>query len=230
MGDRLFSAAQRRANDPIWYGPGRIGREFRARHAMLTMHIWFLHKRLVTDKVDPHFSLLVQEELFDILWNDTLTRIRAQGVNELTVNKHLKDIQELTFLHLTHYDHAFASFVDAPQKRFEELSALVWIHILLKEDDVSDDHLQRLVAYIDAQYHNIMFELPEEYFREGRIAWVNIPNFDGMKDSKGNVLENVPLNPEDVLPTGWYSALTDAGKTYYWNPDTSMVQWNRPTK
>ena len=47
------------------------------------MHVWFIHKRLIADTSDPHFSLLVQEELFDVLWNDTRARIRAAKVHEL---------------------------------------------------------------------------------------------------------------------------------------------------
>ena len=43
-----------------WYREGRIPYEFRPRHAILTMHVWFLHKRLLADRVDPHAALLVQ--------------------------------------------------------------------------------------------------------------------------------------------------------------------------
>ncbi len=65
--------------------------------------------------------MIIQEELFDILWNDTQACIRAEGVHELTVNKHLKDAQQLTFLQCTHYDHAFQEFATDDKKRFEEL-------------------------------------------------------------------------------------------------------------
>jgi cytochrome b pre-mRNA-processing protein 3 len=193
------------------------------------MHIWFLHKRLINDRIDPHFALLIQEELFDILWLDTTQRIRAQGVNELTVNKHLKDVQEYTFLHLTHYDHVYSDYeIDDPE-RYIELSGLVWIHLLLKDEVVHDDHLKRLVAYIDAQYENIMHHLPDEYFWEGRVGWVNIPSFSGMRDIKGDPLEKIPVNPEDVLPEGWHVELNNAGKPYYWNEKATKSQWERPT-
>lgn len=97
-----------------WYGPGRIPRTFRSRHAMVTMHLWFLHKRLIAANVpngpllgDHDTALRVQEELFEIFWNDTLCRIRAEGVREMSVTKSLLQVQQFTFLHLFHYDHIY---------------------------------------------------------------------------------------------------------------------------
>ncbi|CAB9516867.1 Ubiquinol-cytochrome C chaperone [Seminavis robusta] len=109
IGEELFQAATRQANDPRWYGPGCIPRDFRSRHAMVTMHIWFLHKRLVasTGGMDPDWAMLIQDELFRILWNDTLCRIRQQGVYEMSVEKNLQKVQKYTFLHLFHYDHIY---------------------------------------------------------------------------------------------------------------------------
>ena len=180
------------------------------------------------DKMDKHNSLLIQEELFDIFWHDSKTRIRAEGVNELTVNKHLKDVQQVTFQHLTHYDHAYSEYELKPAKRYEELQGLVWMHILMKDEDVHDEHLKRMSFYIDTQYNNITNRMPDEYFREGRIAWVDVPDFSKMRDLKGKLLPEIPLHPEDVLPEGWHKAFTDSGKPYFWNPGTKASQWDRP--
>jgi len=97
-----------------WFGPGHIGRDFRPRHALLTLHIWLLHKRLISDHDDPETALMIQEELFNILWDDTTCRIRQQGISEMLVNKHLLQVQQYTFLNLTHYDHAYTEFLDRP--------------------------------------------------------------------------------------------------------------------
>merc|ERR1740124_1974144 len=115
MADRLFQFAQWRADDPLWYGAGHIGAEFRPRHAMITMHLWFLQKRLIRD--GSQNSLLTQEELFEVFWDDTRKRIRAEGLAEMSINKHLTDIQQYTFQHLTHYDHAFQEFELRPKAR-----------------------------------------------------------------------------------------------------------------
>jgi cytochrome b pre-mRNA-processing protein 3 len=195
---------------------------------MLTMHIWFLHKRLIEDQVDPHFSLMVQEELFDVLWYDSTVRIRAEGVNELTVNKHLKDVQQVTFAHLCHYDHAYQEFADDNAERMRELKELVWIHVMNRDEEASPDIVERLAMYIDMQYKNIVEQLPYQYFRQGRIPWTNIPDFRGMRDHKGNVMEDVPCHEEDVLPEGWQKGLTNSGDAYYWNAKLGTSSWEKP--
>lgn len=192
------------------------------------MHLWFLHKRLVTDTRDNHASLLVQEELFDIFWDDTQKRIREQGVQELSVNKHLNDVQQYTFQHLTHYDHAFSEFELKPKARYEELCGVFWVHVLQRQEDMCSDQVQRMAYYIDTQYNNIMNRLPEDYWREGRLAWVDIPDFTKMRDNKGKILPEKPVYEDDVLPSNWHKALTTAGEPYYWNPEQNKAQWERP--
>ena len=120
----------------MWYGPGRISRDFRNRHALLTMHIWFLHKRLISDKIDEETALSIQEEMFNILWEDTTCRIRQAGVKEMLVNKNLLQVQQYTFLHLTNYDHIYTELLDKPAERLKELRKLVWQHIFVRDEDV----------------------------------------------------------------------------------------------
>ncbi|KAL7520369.1 hypothetical protein ACHAWX_005097 [Stephanocyclus meneghinianus] len=231
LGERLFRGAQFRANDLRWYREGRIPYEFRPRHAILTMHVWFLHKRLLADRVDPHAALLVQEELFDILWNDTRARIRAEGVNELTVNKHLKDAQQLTFLHCTHYDHAFQEYAEDPKRRFEELAAAVWVHVLNRDEECYNDQLRRMAAYVEYQFVNIVLNTPDDYFWEGRIPWGDVPDFTEMDDNSGKRLEEAKKAPKGFveLPKPWVKTLTDSGDAYYWNTATNETTWKKPT-
>ena len=110
-------------NQSRWYGPGRIPRTFRSRHAMVTMHLWFLHKRLIASNVPngtltSDQALQVQEELFEIFWNDTLCRIRAEGVREMSVNKSLLKVQQYTCFHLFHYDHIYQALA-SPQSHLD---------------------------------------------------------------------------------------------------------------
>ena len=60
--------------------------EFRPRHALLLAHVWLIHKRLLAD---GESGKLMQESIFDLLWDDTSMRIRSMGINELSVNKNL---------------------------------------------------------------------------------------------------------------------------------------------
>lgn len=230
LAEALFQAATRQASDPRWFGPGRIGREFRPRHALLTMHIWFLHKRLIADTTDRNLALMIQEELFNILWDDSLCRIRQRGINELSVNKHLTQVQQYTFLHLTHYDHAYTEFLTKPDMRLKELRKIVWQHILVRDSEAEHrhDHLDRMAWYVEANYQNITMEWPDPYYRQARVAWVDLPDFSGMKDANGKLMEENPIHPDDVLPEPWLRNITTSGVEYYWNPKTLKSSWDRP--
>jgi len=247
LANNLFNAAQWQALAPEWYGPNKIKPDFRPQHAMLSMHIWFLHKRLLApsakkdeDSGKHGYDLMIQEELFDIFWNDTRSRIRSAGVHELTVNKHLKESQQATFLQCTQYDHAFKEFEKDDVKRFEVVCDAVWRHVL-NGDEEADDHLiRRLGAYVEFQLDNIVYKLPDDYFDEGRIGWGNIPDFDFIsqkKDADGTSGAEDPENPEETtnalsglktLENGWMQVLTDAGEPYYWNTETNRTSWKSP--
>jgi cytochrome b pre-mRNA-processing protein 3 len=205
------------------------------------MHIWFLHKRLLADGLDPHRAGLIQEELFDILWTDSSNRMRAHGVTELLINKNLKTVQQYTFMHCFHYDHCYTELLDTPSERLAELKQLVQTHILLLDpervsavDQVDDlfheDQSERIAWYIEAQYQNIVHDLPGDLFQKARIAWVDLPDFSNLEtgDAKGTVLEEVPIDPEDVLPGNWVRNIANDGTYYYWDTETRKAQWERP--
>jgi cytochrome b pre-mRNA-processing protein 3 len=234
------------------------------------MHIWFLHKRLIHDAHDLDAALMVQEELFNILWDDTTSRIRQTGTSELLVNKHLMQVQQYTVLHLTHYDHAFTDFyLQRPLERMKELRTLVSYHIFRdpsmiatdpasasssssppsadgpnandertdsaaspsissNSSTVSTDLLDRYAWYLEANYQNIMLHWPDAHYREGRVAWVNLPDFSHVKDSRGELLPDSPVNPDDALPSPWLTNITRRGVDYYWNPETRQSRWERP--
>jgi cytochrome b pre-mRNA-processing protein 3 len=220
-------------HDSRWYGPGRVGRTFRPRHALVTMHLWFLHKRLIADGYDKSTALGIQEELFRIMWDDTTCRIRQQGVNELLVNKNLEKVQRYTFLHLTHYDHCFTpQFLDKPYERMQELRQLIWTHLFVKDEAMEHryDHLDRFVWYVEANVQNILLDWPDEYYRQARVRWVDLPSFDNLIEADGSPLEPQPIHPEDVLPPPWRRNITSSGIEYYWNAETLESRWERPTE
>jgi cytochrome b pre-mRNA-processing protein 3 len=257
LGTRLFRAAQYQALQPEWFQTLLVPKRFRAIHGLLSMHVWFLHKRLMAESdagvgSQKTANLLLQEELFDLFWNDTRSRIRSLGVNEIMVNKHLKDAQQMTFLHVTQYDHAFSNFKDDPQKRFEVICDAVWRQVLLggptspttnddersiEEDPIDDDVIRKIGAYVEYQYDNIMFKLPDDYFEEGRIGWGNLPDFSSnVTDSnQNNTSESLKEHSVKVDKSGmdyvddeWVEVLTDAGESYYWNVLTNQTSWKHP--
>jgi len=250
LASNLFRAAQYQASSPQWYGPKKIQSDFRPQHAILSMHIWFLHRRLLACSTDEDkesgkhgYNLMVQEELFDIFWNDTRSRIRSSGVNELMVNKHLKDAQQATFLHCTQYDHAFQEFGNDQVKRFEVVCDAVWRHILGGEEDVDDELIRRVGAYVDYQLENVVYKLPDDYFDDGRIGWGNIPDLSAFDSAKigedgtdaidasaeeDNEETTNALSGIKFLNNNWVQVLTDAGEPYYWNTETDGTSWQQP--
>ena len=59
--------------------------------------IFSLGRRVVVRKNVDSEGKVMQEQLYDRFWENTTERIRALGVPELTVNKHLKETQSLSF-------------------------------------------------------------------------------------------------------------------------------------
>lgn len=216
------------------------------------MHIWFLHKRLISDSTDPHTAALVQEELFDILWIDTSNRMRSHGVNEMLINKNLKKVQQYSFMHMFHYDHCYTGdLLENPTDRLEALKMTVKTHILLlpsltneegdeNEDPVidegilqkhveHDDQAERIAWYIETQFQNILHDLPESFFQKARIAWVDLPSFDKMiNGNTGKEYPEQPVDPHDVLPLDWTKSIANDGSYYYWNLKTREARWERP--
>ena len=152
-------------------------------------------------------------------------------MNELTVNKHLKDAQQLTFLQCTHYDHSFQEFANDDKKRFEEIAGVNWTYVLNKDEEAYNDLVKRLTMYVEYQNINLLNGVPDDYFWEARIPWGDMPDFTNMKDNDGNELEEVEVIPGlEILPNPWMKTLTDAGHPYYWNTDTNETMWKRPSK
>jgi len=101
----LLHNCKNRADDPYWYTHGMVSHDFRSKQIMLMVHIWMMHKKLISEGDDGH---VVQECLFDELWEDTSNRIRGAGINELSVNKYLKEVQGYSFRVCLELDHVLS--------------------------------------------------------------------------------------------------------------------------
>ena len=89
------------------------------------------------------------------------------------------------------------------------------------------DQVNRIAWYIEANYQNILMDLPDAYYRQGRIAWVDLPDFAA--ENGADEEDFVQLHPDDVLPAPWLKNITLKGIDYYWNPETMESSWERPT-
>jgi len=230
----LFAAAERRTMDPCWYTNGRLPRNFRSKHMVLSLHVWLLHRRLVSCPLedDQDENTNVQEHMFETLWTDTTGRIRVEpDVNEMMVSKYLKQLQQLTFTSFMHFDNAFNQ--KTHDEMYSHLSTSIWHHLYQSSPDISDDPIHRLTDYVFDIHDYILNEHSSEYWKEGRNPFPDsiIPDFSNMLDSSGKQMKNVPYNPATdpwYLPDGWLAAQTEAGERYYWHPETRNAQWHLP--
>jgi Ubiquinol-cytochrome C chaperone len=143
-----------------------VGNEFRSRHTVLMTHVWMVHKRLLADDLGKE-GRRIQECMFDELWEDTSNRIRAVGVNELSVNKYLKEVQSYSFKYCIELDHALslslgkqkqkgngpdnaADGIDTDdemtpealqEKVKDEFGGALWRNVYNRRDEIDVDHV-----------------------------------------------------------------------------------------
>jgi cytochrome b pre-mRNA-processing protein 3 len=110
---------------------------FRTRHAVLMTHIWMVHKRLLLSDIQN--GKLVQEALFDYLWEDTTNRIRNQKINELSVNKNLKDVQSFSFRYCIELDQSLK--MPTEDEILEDIGGAIWRSVYDRAEDVSEKHV-----------------------------------------------------------------------------------------
>jgi hypothetical protein len=109
--------------------------------------IWFL-KRLIADGLDR--KLLHEEELFNILWDDTTCRIRQQGDEQLLVNKHLLQVSGIP-LALDSLRSRLYRILGQAGRAHQELRKIDGSTSLAGQIcRTRTDHLDRLAWYVEA--------------------------------------------------------------------------------
>jgi hypothetical protein len=186
----LINIVSDHSTNPVWHNKGLVGTDFRSIHALKTLHLWIIHKRLIKESTSGSVAAatrsnrkgeLIQESLFDEFWDDTIKRIRAQGVVEISVNKNLQEIQKLSFRFCLELDEAL-------DKRYSPSEVLVMSSINNSNnnnnnsnnsskvgggaDDMSNPKLEALTPQETDQLKRAM----EEAFRDkiGGIIWRNL--------------------------------------------------------
>ena len=172
--EALLQSCENQAARKAWYGRGRVPSEFRPKHAMLMTHVWLVHKRLMGGGGDSKSNKLLQEALFDELWENTQLRIRNMGINELMVNKNLGDVQKYSFPMLLSFDQAVAEA--DPEERLDHLGAAAWRNIWLADRKLTVEHCMEMAAYIE-RAQAMLEKTDVEAVKEGRIAWENVPSW-----------------------------------------------------
>mgnify|MGYP000548392384 CR=1 FL=1 len=202
------------ADIPTWYREGLIKREFRSKHHLIMLHCWLIHKRLISEEGGK----VVQEAMFDELWEDTSNRIRNVGVNELSINKHLKDVQGYSFRYCIELDEALTK--ETPDEVKEEIGGALWRFNFLRDDDVEADHVMKMADYVYRE-HESLKDVSLAAMCEGRVAFGRPPRWDTTTTSSSSM--------SSVVEDGeWKRAITNEGKEYFWNSTTRESRWTLP--
>jgi hypothetical protein len=209
---------------------GLISTDFRSKQNLIVAHVWMVHKRLIQEGEE---GKKLQEELFDQLWQDTMHRIRGMGVPEMSVNKHLKNVQHMSFGLCVSLDQAVKDQTNEHDV-IEEIAGCMWRYPYQRREDVDEDRVVALAKYVRTEQLSLQ-QLPAPALLEGRFAWGSLPKFPPIpKDYKP--IENVqPFEneAEEAAQTTaekgeWRTAISATGKIYYWNTVTRESRWEKP--
>ncbi|RLN96612.1 hypothetical protein BBJ28_00013119 [Nothophytophthora sp. Chile5] len=211
----VFQSCMNQTARPEYYRALGLPRSFRAQQALLMAHVWLVHRRLTLEGDE---GKLIQELVFDRLWEETVVRIRYQNVSELTVNKHLAEVQQMCFNACIAYDQGLKSGPAVFQTAVAQ-------HLLDNETPEGLRIASAMAEYMKRELKN--FErLDGKYILKGVIPWSTLP--------ETQVKEAPADDDDDVVLIGqrfgnWRSALDNRGKLYYWNLTTRFSVWDRPT-
>jgi len=217
----LLSNCKDVSDRPEWYNEGLIGTEFRSRHSLIMLHCWMLHKRLLSEGSK---GKTIQEALFDELWDDTGNRIRNVGVNELSINKHLKEVQGYSFRQCLELDEAVAK--EHPDEVLEDIGGVVWRFNYLRSDNIEPDHVMKVADYVFREYTTLK-EISGEAILEGRVAFGPLPEWTGDENSRSPEIGDT--DGGDSNDSGeWKRAISNDGSVYWWNTTTRETSWTKP--
>ncbi|RQM27742.1 hypothetical protein B5M09_010413 [Aphanomyces astaci] len=221
----LYHSCVNQAAHPSFYRALDLPTDFRAQQALLMVHVWIVHRRLISTKSsgknDP--GKVLQEALFDRLWDDTTFRIRHQNVSELTVNKHLGEVQQRCFSQCVAFDQHFNA---AGSKTV--LNDAISRHVLNVEPNVKPRQAALLASYVLRELKSIQKASTED-LESGAISW-GLPLDAGQRTDAVATDDDYDADLIGQKYGDWRSALDIRGKKYFWNLTTRMSAWEKPTK
>lgn len=135
----IFFNCKNQADKRIWYTKGLVTDDFRSRHTLLLLHIWIINSRLVNK--EGKRGLQTQECLFDEFWDETSKRIRAVGINELSVNKRLLEVQKYSWQVCTELDSTMATTKQTDVEKLDNIGSILWRHLYNENDSIEDTHV-----------------------------------------------------------------------------------------
>jgi cytochrome b pre-mRNA-processing protein 3 len=231
----LFFNTKNVADNRVWYDAGQIQNDFRSRQTMIMVHVWMVHRRLITE---GNRGTTIQECMFDELWDDTCIRIRNAGINEMMVNKRLKDVQGYSFRSCMELDAAMT--MPSEDEKLEEIAGTLWRSCWLRNNDIEPDHVIEMAQYVKDESDSIM-NLSSEAVLEGRIEfgdtsllWSNSNGAQKIMKGGKYVTEgssDIAVEHEVIVDAQggiWRTNLSSNGTIYYYNQETKETRWKKP--
>jgi len=150
------------------------------------------------------------------LWENTERRVRAQGISELSVNKHVADVQQMSYGALASYDVGYAKTDDA---NFE-LGSSLYRNLFASNQKIDDDTVLKTAAWMRSEAGRLK-TMDAHDFAAGELHWTY---------PQGVVPTQEDLALEEFRgATGeWRSTLAVTGRRYWWNVNTRESRWERP--
>lgn len=197
--------------------------DFRTQSGILLLHVWMLQRRLMTI---PKEGKIMQESLFDRLWDDIMLRLRHAGIPEMSINKYLLQVQQQSFTACVAYDGSVADLAKGKKTKELKKSLLdnIHLHLLQKEGDPLAS--ERMMTYVLGNVKRLE-KTSDDVILKGSIGLFTPP-------PKVVNLNTTKLMTWDVEIIGkeyekvWRSTLDQKGRVYYWNKNTRISTWKLP--
>ncbi|ETM38092.1 hypothetical protein L914_15524 [Phytophthora nicotianae] len=212
----VFQSCMNHTARPEYYRALGLSRSFRAQQALLMVHVWLVHRRLA---LEDEQGKIMQELMFDRLWEETVVRIRYQNISELTVNKHLAQVQQVCFNACIAYDQGLKNGPNA-------LQTAVAQHLLENETPEGLRIASIMAEYMKRELKKLE-KVDAKYIMEGTIPWGPLPETHVKTVQEEEEDDDVVLIGQRF--GNWRSALDNRGKLYYWNMTTRYSVWDQPT-
>lgn len=212
----LFQSCANQTARPEFYRALHLRPDFRAQQALLMVHVWLVHRRLALEGTD---GKVMQELVFDRLWEETVVRIRYLNVSELTVNKHLAEVQQVGFNACIAYDRGLKESPAAFQSAIAK-------HLLEDETPAGLRIASAVADYMKRELKNLE-KVEAKFIMEGTVPWGPLPTLAGVAPAPEEDDATYTLIGQQF--GNWRTALDNRGKLYYWNMTTRFSVWDRPS-
>ena len=199
----LFGSCYGHATQPQFRTHLMLEDDFFHNHALINLHVWMAHHRL---RSAPGGKQL-QEQMYDRFWENTTKRIRALGVPELTVNKHLRETQTFSFGAATVYDYGLA-------EDEQELAGALYRNVFCNNQDVPEALVMETTAYVQRQVEHLA-QLSNENVLAGELTWLPALGCAGG--------EGASASSDDA--DQWKEAKDDRGRVYLYHVKTKETKW-----